>query len=145
MVAIMIKRYSEMTQYLTFEERYTYLKLKGKVGAQTFGYERHVNQLLYKSKRWRNLRDEIIIRDNGWDLGCEDYMIPGKMLVHHINPITLEDIENESPCVYRHSNLITTSLDTHNAIHFGKELTIIRHVERTRNDTSPWLKNTSEV
>lgn len=141
----MNKRYSEMLHYETFEDRYAYLKLKGVVGAQTFGYERHVNQLLYKSKRWRDLRDDIIIRDNGWDLGCKDYVIYGKMLIHHINPITLENIENEDPCVFRRSNLITTSLDTHNAIHFGKELKIIKPVVRSKNDTSPWLQNTSEV
>ena len=128
-----------MLHYQTFEDRYAYLKLQGVVGAQTFGYERHVNQLLYKSKRWRLLRDDIIIRDNGWDLGFKDQLIAGKMLIHHINPITLEDIENEAPCVFRPSNLITTSLSTHNAIHFGKELKVIKHVVRTKNDTSPWL------
>ena len=140
MVVIVDKLYSEMLHFTTFEDRYNYLKLRGVVGTQTFGYERHVNQLLYKSKRWRRLRDDIIIRDNGWDLGCEDYLIPDKMLVHHINPITLEDIENEAPCVFSCSNLITTSLDTHNAIHFGKALKKVEYVERTRNDTSPWLK-----
>lgn len=137
----MNKTYSEILNHRTFEDRYEYLKLNGVVGAQTFGYERYINQILYRSKRWRSLRDKIIIRDNGWDLGCKDQVIYGVMLVHHINPITLEDIENEERCVFHPSNLITTSLDTHNAIHFGKALKIIKCVTRTKNDTSPWLVN----
>jgi hypothetical protein len=135
----MIRSYEGMLQYESFEDRYLYLKLKGSVGAATFGYERHLNQLLYRSSRWRSLRDDIIVRDGGWDLGCDGYPIYAKVLVHHINPITLEDIELDATCVFDKANLVSTSLDTHNAIHFGKRLKTIKCVTRTDNDTSPWL------
>jgi len=136
----MVKRYSELIKFKTFNERFNYLKLTGKVGAETFGYDRYLNQMLYKSRRWRETRDRIIIRDNGFDLACEDYVIFGKTLIHHINPLTLQQIENMSSIIFDPENLITTCLDTHNAIHYGNELKEYVVVERSKNDTCPWRR-----
>lgn len=133
------KRYSELITILTYEERFKYLQLKGAVGNDTFGYDRYLNQILYNSPEWKRLRNQIIIRDNGRDLGCEGYEIYGRILIHHMNPITVEDIVSRDPIVFDPENLICVSHNTHNAIHYGDEnLLIMAPVERTKNDTCPW-------
>lgn len=134
-----IKRYSELSTIPTYEERFQYLQLKGAVGNDTFGYDRYLNQILYNSSEWKRLRNQIIIRDNGRDLGCEGYEIYGRILIHHMNPITVEDIVSRNPIVFDPENLICVSHNTHNAIHYGdKNLLIMVPVERTKNDTCPW-------
>lgn len=133
------KRYSELTTIPTYEGRFKYLQLKGAVGDDTFGYDRYLNQILYNSPEWKRLRNQIIIRDNGRDLGCEGYEIYGRILIHHMNPITVEDIVSRDPIVFDPENLICVSHNTHNAIHYGDEnLLIMAPVERTKNDTCPW-------
>lgn len=135
----MIRTYSELSKLLTFEERYKYLRLNGAVGQDTFGFDRYLNQILYRSKEWKTIRDQIIIRDNGCDLGIEDRMIYGKIIVHHMNPIRKEDIENHSLYLMNPEYLICVSLNTHNAIHYGdSDLLISNPIERTKNDTCPW-------
>lgn len=136
-----IKTYSELMTLSTFEERYEYLRLDGAIGEDTFGYDRYLNQMLYKLPEWRSTRNNIIVRDNGCDLGCLDREIPDgvQILVHHLNPITKEDILNRNKCLFDPENLITTILDTHNAIHYGtKELLQKDPVERYENDMCPW-------
>ena len=136
-----IRTYSELIKLPTFEERYRYLRLQGKVGADTFGFDRYLNQVLYRSQRWRRLRDSIILRDDGCDLGIEDREIPGKLIVHHMNPITIKDIQEESDFLYNPEYLICVSHITHNAIHYGDEsLLITAPIERVPNDTCPWKR-----
>lgn len=136
-----IRTYSELITIPTFEERFEYLKLNGSVGLETFGHDRYLNQILYNSPEWRRFRPEIIVRDNGCDLACEGYEIFGKILIHHINPITAKDILNRNPKVFDPENVITTVHNTHNAIHYGDEnLLITAPIERSRNDTCPWRK-----
>lgn len=135
----MIRTYSKLITFETFDERYQYLKLDGVVGKETFGFDRYLNQLLYTSDEWKLLRREIIIRDNGCDLGCEGFEIHGRILIHHIEPITVDDILNRNPKVFDPENLITTIHNTHLAIHYGDEGLLVRvPVERSRNDTCPW-------
>ena len=136
-----IRTYSELITIPTFEERFEYLKLNGSVGLETFGHDRYLNQILYNSPEWRRFRPEIIVRDNGCDLACEGYEIFGKILIHHINPITAKDILNRNQKVFDPENVITTVHNTHNAIHYGDEnLLITAPIERSRNDTCPWRK-----
>ena len=136
-----IRTYSELITIPTFEERFEYLKLNGSVGLETFGHDRYLNQILYNSPEWRRFRPEIIVRDNGCDLACEGYEIFVKFLIHHINPITAQDILNRNPKVFDPENVITTVHNTHNAIHYGDEnLLITAPIERSRNDTCPWRK-----
>ena len=136
-----IRTYSELITIPTFEERFEYLKLNGSVGLETFGHDRYLNQILYNSPEWRRFRPEIIVRDNGCDLACEGYEIFGKILIHHINPITAQDILNRNSKVFDPENVITTVHNTHNAIHYGdKNLLITEPIERSRNDTCPWKK-----
>jgi hypothetical protein len=124
----------------TFEARYEYLRLNQMLGDKTFGYDRYLNQMLYKSQRWLSVRDTVIIRDDGCDLGIMDYRIYDKILVHHINPITIEDIDLERTCVFDPEFLICTSFNTHNAIHFGDSNLLSKlPKERRKNDTCPWL------
>ena len=138
-MSMMTKSYLEMIQLPTFEERYEYLKLGGLVGEETFGYDRYLNQVLYRSSEWKRFRRDIILRDNGCDLACDGYDIIGKILIHHINPITIDDIMNRSSCLFDPNNVISTSLNTHNAIHYGDaELLMTGPIERTKNDTCPW-------
>lgn len=140
-IQMSIRTYSEMMQFETFEERFNYLKLDGKVGEDTFGYDRIVNQMLYKSPKWRSTRDKIIIRDNGCDLGIDGREINGRVLIHHINPITLDDILRESSVLFDPENLISVSHITHNAIHYSDENILIKDpVERSKNDTCPWKR-----
>jgi hypothetical protein len=137
-----IKRYSELITLPTFEERYRYLRLQGKVGKETFGYDRYINQILYqRDPRWRSVRDQVIVRDNGCDLGVEGYDIHGKIIVHHMNPITLEDIEKETDFLFNPEYLICVTHMTHNAIHYGDENLLPKApVERTPFDTCPWKR-----
>lgn len=135
----MTKSYSEMRKLKTFEERFNYLNLHGKVSDITFGGARWINQQLYRSKRWRTSRNEAIIRDEGCDLGDPDRAIHDKILVHHINPLTMEDIEEDRDCIYDLENLICTTHNTHNAIHYSDEDHLIKlNPERTPGDTCPW-------
>lgn len=133
------KSYSRVVRLNSFEERFEYLKLKGSVGEETFGFDRYLNQMLYRCGEWKLTRDKIIVRDNGCDLGVPGFEIYGKILVHHINPITLDDIKLRRDCVFDPDNLICTSQLTHNAIHYGDEKQLIRTpIERRMNDTCPW-------
>ena len=134
-----IRTYSELIKLSTFEDRYEYLKLNGVVGEDTFGFDRYLNQCLYHSKRWISVRDKIIIRDNGCDLGIPDRQIFGKIIVHHMNPLNKRDILNDTEYLMNPEFLISVSLNTHNAIHYGdKELLITTPTERIKNDTCPW-------
>lgn len=134
-----IKTYTELSLLPTFEERYRYLRLSGAVGRETFGFDRYLNQVFYRSQRWKRVRDAVIIRDNGCDLGVEGHEIYGKIIIHHMNPITLEDIERESDNLLDPEFLICTIHNTHNAIHYGDEnLLITAPIERRKNDTCPW-------
>lgn len=134
-----IKTYSELSRLTTFEDRYEYLRLNGLVGESTFGFDRYMNQVFYRSQRWKSVRDYVIIRDNGCDLGVEGYEIRGRILIHHMNPITIEDIEKESDFLLDPEFLIATTHNTHNAIHYGDAgLLITTPIERTKNDTCPW-------
>ena len=135
----MIRTYTELSQLKTFRERYEYLRLNGKVGEETFGFDRYLNQVFYKSEEWKSIPDFVIVRDNGCDLGVDGYEIHGKILIHHMNPILAEDILKRSDFLLNPDYLITTVLSTHNAIHYGDDsLLITVPVERTRNDTCPW-------
>jgi hypothetical protein len=137
-----IRTYSELITLPTHIERFDYLKLGGSVGKETFGYDRYLNQLLYqRNSRWRKSRDEVIIRDNGCDLGVEGYEIHGKILVHHMNPITMDDILKDRDWIYDPEFLICTTHITHNAIHYGDEKILTKApIERTPNDTCPWKR-----
>lgn len=137
----MIKTYSELVTIPTFLERYQYLRIGGRVGADTFGFDRYLNQVLYHSDEWKRFRRDIIIRDNGCDLACDGYDIPNRILVHHINPITVEDVLKRNPMIFDPENVISTSHNTHQAIHYGDEGLLIRApTERTKNDTCPWRR-----
>lgn len=133
------KTYSELIKIESFEERFDYLSLSGVVGETTFGSRRYLNQMLYKDPKWRSTRREVILRDDGCDLAHSEYPINGAVYIHHINPITIEDILEERPCVFDLDNLISTSFKTHNAIHYGsKELLPKTFVTRKQYDTCPW-------
>ena len=124
-----IKSYSELIRIPTFEERFEYLSLDGKVGEDTFGYDRWLNQVFYSSKEWRDFRRDIIIRDNGCDLGVEGYEIFGKIIVHHMNPITLDDIMHDRDWIFDPEFLITTVHNTHNAIHYGDMIMKLMYIK----------------
>ena len=134
-----IRTYSELITIPTFEERFEYLQLKGSVGKDTFGYDRYLNQVLYRSPEWKRLRNRIIIRDGGCDLACDGYDIYDKVLIHHLNPITVEDVLARSRKVFDPDNLVCVSHNTHNAIHYGDmDLLVTGPIIRTKNDTCPW-------
>lgn len=135
-----IRTYSELITLKTFEERYEYLKLNSIVGEETFGFDRYLNQDFYKSKEWRNVRNYVISRDRGCDLACFDREILGdKILIHHMNPITKEDILNNSDILLNPEYLITTTKNTHDAIHYGdKNILQQAPIERRANDMCPW-------
>lgn len=136
-----IRTYSELSKLKTFKERFTYLRLNGFVGKETFGFDRYLNQVFYKSAKWRSIRDFVIVRDNGCDLGIEGREIYGKIIIHHMNPITSQDIEQESDFLLDPEFLISTVHETHNAIHYGDEnLLILAPIERKPNDTCPWRR-----
>lgn len=135
----MYKTYSELIKIRSFEDRFIYLNLAGIVGEVTFGGHRNLNQILYQTERWKRTRREVILRDNGCDLAHEDYPIGRSVYIHHINPISVEDILEERPCVFDLENLVCVSFKTHNAIHYGTEDLLSRGpVIRTKNDTCPW-------
>ena len=135
----MIRTYSELIKIPTFEERFEYLKLSGNVGESTFGFDRYLNQILYKCQEWLSARREVIIRDNGCDLAHEDYPIKGLILVHHMNPLTVDDILERNPDIFNPEFLISTAKPTHNAVHFGDASLLPKlPVERFKWDTSPW-------
>ena len=136
----MIRTYSELIQLPTFEQRFEYLRLRGKVSEETFGVERYLNQKFYRSQEWRDIRDAVILRDNGCDLGDPDREIAGRIIIHHMNPILLTDILQHSDDILNPEYLITTSHVTHNAIHYGDILDTkqVGFVERQPNDTCPW-------
>lgn len=137
-----IRTYSELITFPTFKDRFAYLKLNGAVGKDTFGFDRYLNQIFYKSKEWLSIRNQIVIRDCGCDLGIEGYDICGKILIHHMNPITYDDIKSRSDILLNPEFLITTTLNTHNAIHYGDEKLITKDpIERSKNDTCPWRRN----
>lgn len=139
---MIIRTYSELKRLATFEERFEYLRLRGEVGKDTFGFDRYLNQIFYKTPEWISVRDFVIVRDNGCDLGLPGYEIHGSILVHHMNPITLEDILSHSDFLLDPEYLISTVLRTHNAIHYGdKSLLSNTPIERRKNDTCPWRLN----
>lgn len=134
-----IRTYSELITLPTFEERFRYLQLKGAIGEETFGFDRYLNQNFYRSKEWRHIRDEVIVRDCGCDLGVDDREILDNIIVHHMNPVAIEDIIRLTDYLTNPEYLICTSLMTHNAIHYGDEsLLITAPIERRPNDTCPW-------
>ena len=136
-----IKTYSELSKLTTFEERYRYLRLGGRVGEETFGFDRWINQMFYKDPEWLKIRDEVIIRDNGCDLGIEGREIYSRIIVHHMNPITKADILDRSEFLLNPEYLICTVKNTHDAIHYGDEnLLITLPMERNINDTCPWRR-----
>lgn len=137
----MIRTYSELIKFDTFMDRYQYLRLDGKVGEETFGFDRWLNQLFYKDPEWLSIRNEVIVRDNGCDLGIADREVHSRILVHHMNPISREDILARSEFLLNPEYLICTSKTTHDAIHYGDEnLLMGEPIERTRNDTCPWRR-----
>ena len=140
MVAEMkIRTYSELIRYDSFLDRFNYLRLDGVVGRDTFGFDRYLNQILYNLDEWKEARDKTIIRDMGCDLGIKDREILRTIIVHHMNPITVEDVKRHNPIIFDPEFLITTMLRTHNAIHYGNEESIFMGpVERKPNDTIPW-------
>ena len=135
------KTYSELIAIPTYNDRFRYLKMSGKVGETTFGFERYLNQIFYKCPEWIETRNKVIVRDEGCDLAFPGYEIRGKIIIiHHINPITIDDIRNRSPKLFDLENLITVAHKTHNAIHYGDESFLIGQtiVTRKPNDTCPW-------
>lgn len=137
-----IKSYSELSQLETFEERFEYLRLDGIVGKDTFGFDRIFNQKFYRSEEWKQVRDFVIVRDNGCDLGVEGHEIYGnRIIIHHMNPISIDDIRHSTRNLLDPEYLITTIHRTHNAIHYGDEDQLIKApIERVRNDTCPWRR-----
>lgn len=134
-----IRSYSELRRLSTFEERFRYLQLRGSVGKATFGFERHVNQRFYTSREWRLVRNKVIARDDGLDLGVDGYEIFDRIIIHHMNPMTVEDIEHGSTDILDPEFLITTTHRTHNAIHYGDENLLLKpFVERRPGDTRLW-------
>lgn len=134
-----IKSYSELVTLQTFEERFAYLQLNGEVGRDTFGFDRYLNQKFYRSVEWKRIRDQVIIRDNGCDLGIEDRVIYGKILIHHMNPITETDIRYITDRLLNPEYLICVTHTTHNAIHYGNDDLIVKApVVRSKYDTCPW-------
>ena len=137
----MLKSFDELKRLNNFLERYNYLKLIGIVGEETFGFDRYLNQILYNSFEWKKVRQNIIIRDNANDLGCEDHPIQGIIIIHHMNPISVEQVLNRDPLIFDPRFLISTSALTHRAIHFGDEKLLLTMPEARRPfDTSPWRK-----
>ena len=133
------RTYKELSRLKTLDERFEYLKLVGQVGVDTFGFDRYLNQTFYRSDIWQKVRNEVIIRDNGCELGVSGYEIQGRILIHHMNAITEEDIIERNPDIFDPEYLICCSHRTHNAIHFGdKDLLPKDYVERRRGDTCPW-------
>ena len=135
----LIRTYSELIRLETFEERYRYLRLGGLVGSSTFGHDRYLNQSLYRSPEWKRFRREIIIRDEGCDLAMDGYSIISGIVVHHLTPLTIEDVEELSSAVFDPEKAVCVSHRTHEAIHFGDETLLPKlPIERVPGDTCPW-------
>lgn len=133
--------YSELITLGSFLDRFNYLKLRGSVGVDTFGFDRYLNQAFYASKEWKSIRNEVILRDNGFDLGVDGYGIVGKLYIHHMNPLRPEDLVNRTDLLLNPEYLICVSHNTHNAIHYGDESLLPKDpVIRTPNDTCPWKR-----
>jgi len=137
-VATMLKCYTDLKLLSTFEERFEYLKLGGSVANETFGFDRWVNQKFYKSPEWRKIRRDVIIRDEGRDLGVEGYELQNGIYVHHMNPMIPKDIVDASELILNPEYLICVSFNTHNAIHYGDASLLPKIIERKPNDTCPW-------
>lgn len=134
-----MKSYSELITFDSFINRFRYLKLNGNIGSETFGSKRFINQQFYASKEWKQLRQRLILRDDGKDLGCDGYDIYSTIYIHHINPISMDDIVNRTKKLMDPENLIITTFETHNAIHYGDEsLLVIEPIIRSARDTCPW-------
>jgi hypothetical protein len=134
-----IRTYSHLSGLKTFRDRYEYLKLDGLVGRDVFGRDRYLNQEFYRSEEWRSIRDFVIVRDNGLDLGCSGFEIPGKIIVHHMNPMTVEDIIHSNEEIFNPEFLISTSSKTHLAIHYGDKNLLPRlSFDRKPGDTKLW-------
>ncbi len=137
----MIRTFTELSNLQTFEDRFRYLQLNGTVGKETFGFDRFINQEFYRSTEWKAVRDLVVLRDNGCDLGAEGREIYGRIYIHHMNPVNPKDIQTKSEFLLNPEYLITTTHATHNAIHYGDETLLLKvPVERSRNDTCPWKK-----
>jgi hypothetical protein len=136
-VGTIVRTYDELISLDTFDERYNYLRLNGKVADLTFGFDRYLNQVFYKSDIWNKVRRDVIIRDLGCDLGMEGYELHGRILIHHMNPISINDILDRTDYLTNKNYLITTCLNTHNAIHYGNRSPNVI-TERRRGDTCPW-------
>ena len=136
----MTKSYSRLISLPTFEERFIYLQTNSRIGDETFGFDRYLNQHFYTSKEWRDMRNRIIVRDEGLDLACEGYPIFGPIYIHHISPITAKDIQETTEFLLNPENLICMSFNTHNLLHYGVEAPNKKPIERTQNDTCPWRK-----
>ena len=135
------KSYNELSRLKCYEERFDYLKLTGVVGETTFGFDRYLNQAFYRSKEWRKVRREVIARDEGCDMGHPDHPISGRIIIHHINPVTIDDVEDGSDILLDPNNLVCVSEDTHNAIHFGDASLLPEpYIERSKYDTCPWKR-----
>ena len=135
----MIRKYSDLRRLDTFEDRYEYLRLLGSVGQATFGFDRYINQQFYRSTQWKQIRDHVIARDRGLDLGVDGYEIYDKIIIHHMNPMTVEEIEHGNSDILDPEFLISTTHRTHNAIHYGDRSLLVKPlVKRTRNDTKLW-------
>jgi hypothetical protein len=135
----MHRSYSELIQLPSFEERFRYLSLRGQVGRETFGFDRYLNQKFYTSREWRNLRHKIIVRDNGCDMGVDGFEIHESIYIHHLNPMTVADVESSDPRILDPDNLISVTHRTHNAIHYGDERLPPRMlIERKPGDTKLW-------
>lgn len=135
-----MRSYSELIALPTFEERFEYLKLDGEIGEETFGFDRYINQSFYRCGEWKRVRDQVIVRDNGCDLGIPDRQLYDRIIIHHMNPVTREALINRSDTLMNPEYLICVSKNTHNAIHYGDESLLLptRLVERQPNDTCPW-------
>lgn len=141
-VSRVIRTYSELKRLETFEERFEYLRLAGLVGESTFGFDRYLNQALYRSKAWKKIRNQVILRDEGCDLGIPDRLIIGRVVVHHMNPLVVDEVDERDEDIFNPEFLICVSHETHNAIHYGDEALLMKStpVIRSPNDTSPWKR-----
>lgn len=138
-ILMIIRTYNELMLLPTFKERFEYLKLSGRVGEETFGFDRWLNQKFYRSAEWKHIRDLVIIRDNGCDLGVEGREIYGKILIHHMNPITKKDILERTDLLLNPKYLISVTKQTHDAIHYSDESILMNDpIARSKNDTCPW-------
>jgi hypothetical protein len=135
-----MRSYSELVKLPTFEERFEYLRLDGEVGEETFGFDRYINQSFYRCGEWKRVRDQVIVRDNGCDLGISDRQLYDHIVIHHMNPVTREDLINKKDTLMDPEYLICVSIPTHNAIHYGDENQLVPSslIERKPNDTCPW-------